>query len=103
MENSKFAKDCHKKGGYFKCCVAESTVWKMSKVRPKLVKAGLINGSLESPCKINPTKNPCHWCLLDGICTIRDPVTGLLNHIFYPEEEMRNLQDKQKSKDFAHE
>ena len=102
MENSKFANECHKKGGYFKCCVSDSNVGKISTVRPKLIKSGLVYDSPESLCKRNLKKDPCHWCLLDGICTIRDPMTGLLSHMFYPEEEIRTL-DKPKSNDFNHE
>ena len=83
LESSKFAKDCRKKGGVFKCCVAD---WKLNvyeATRLRLVGAGLVNGSTTMKCKPNAENDPCHVCTLDSICTTRDSLTGLAHQSFY--------------------
>ena len=62
MENSKFAKYCHKKGGYFKCCVSEKSLYFFPKMRYMLIKAGLIKGNPKYPCKPSSSNDPCRWC-----------------------------------------
>ena len=99
MESSKFAKSCHKKGGYFKCCVADSLIGRFVEIRPMLIEAGLIKAKPENPCREDGLKNPCHFCLVDGICTLKDPFTGQLSNMFYPDTKtIRKISDKQKSK-----
>ena len=99
MERSKFAKECQKKNGYFKCCVADSVINREVEIRPKLIKAGLIKDKLEYPCRKVGLKNPCKFCFVDGICTMKDPFTGVLSHMFYPDmKTIRKISDVQKSK-----
>ena len=99
MENSKFSKKCHKKGGYFKCCIADVGMEKTVDVRVKLIKDGLINDKPEDLCKQTSTnKNPCMYCINDFICTIKNPLTGQVKQMFYPEKKERTPSDKVKSK-----
>ena len=97
LENSKFAKNCRKRDGYFKCCVSDSSIGEHGDIGPKLAKLGLVKDAVKSPCSKYAKEDPCHWCTVDGFCTIKDPMTGLLGHMFYPNEEIRTHHDKKKS------
>ena len=94
IEKSKFAKRCRKNGGYFKCCVFAHAMGKSRHVRKNLAKLGFIKDKLEDPCEKPGKKNPCMWCGLDAVCTIKDKLTGSLSQIFYPEKTMRKLEGK---------
>ena len=102
IEKSKFAKRCRKNGGYFKCCVFSHAMGKSRYVRRNLAKLGLIKERWEDPCQLSGKKNPCMWCGLDAVCTIKDQFTGSLTQTFYPDKIMTKLEDQKKSKEFVH-
>ena len=82
MENSKFARRCKKDGGYFKCCMKGMLLHTFEESRNRLIGDGLIKGNKSSFCKQDI--NQCLPCLMDGICTKRNPMTGETVQLFYP-------------------
>ena len=84
QEKSKFAKNCKKKGGFFKCCVQSTTLNIFETSRNSLIKEGLIKDKPTYWCKPGwERKDPCLTCTADAMCTEVDIVTGKLKHTFY--------------------
>ena len=81
-KSSKFAKDCTKTGGYFKCCVSEWSISIYETSRNKLIKDGLIKDKPTNICKPDDQEDPCSICSLDGVCTKRDQFTGQISQVF---------------------
>ena len=94
QEQSSFAKDCRKKGGFFKCCVNSLTLNIFEKSRNSLIREGLIKDTPTSWCKSEgwpevgrKRKDPCLLCFSDAMCTERDIETGKIKHTFIKEKK----------------
>jgi len=83
LESSKFAQNCRKKGGVFKCCVSDFRLHSYEEARVRLVEAGLMQGSAKRVCSPKAKVDPCHVCTLDAICTTEDSFTGVAHQSFY--------------------
>ena len=84
QEQSRFAKDCKKKGGFFKCCIQSFTLNIFETSRNSLIEEGLIKDKPTSWCKPGfDRKDPCVTCHADAMCTMLDTLTGKSKHIFY--------------------
>jgi hypothetical protein len=76
MENSKFARQCKKDGGYFKCCGSYWWMDMFEEARNKLIKDGIIEANTSEICDSKSLKNPCLYCSMNAICTKSNPFTG---------------------------
>ena len=95
---SKFARNCAKKGGLFKCCVS---VWNLNSfeiARNKLINEGLIKEKATKTCKPAAKADPCVVCKAEGVCTRRDIATGEVKQTYQQKykrkhkvEEIRNM------------
>ena len=84
QEQSSFAKDCKKKGGFFKCCIQAFTLNIFETSRNSLIEDGLIKDKPTSWCKPGwKRKDPCLTCNTDAMCTEIDILTGETKHTFY--------------------
>ena len=84
MEDSKFAQNCRKKGGVFKCCVSNWEIQVYEKTRNTLIEEGLLKGVKTSRmCKPESNNDPCSVCTLDVICTTKNVFTDAVKHTFY--------------------
>ena len=84
QEQSSFAKDCKKKGGFFKCCIQAFSFNIFETSRNSLIKDGLIKDKPTSYCKPGwGRKDPCFTCNADAMCTERDMLTGHTKNTFY--------------------
>ena len=92
QEQSSFAKDCRKRGGFFKCCVQYFTLNTFETSRNSLIKEGLIKDKPTAWCKPGlKRKDPCMICSSDAICTEMDTETGKTKQSFiggYKKEHM---------------
>ena len=95
QEVSKFARMCAKKGGFFKCCVS---VWNLNCfeiARNKLIKEGLIKDKRTKTCKPGGNPDPCVVCKAEGVCTMRDILTGEVKYIYQkkyrPEHKVKEI------------
>ena len=87
MENSKFARRCKEDGGYFKCCIAPWRLYPFEESRNKLIQNGWIKSKESNICNQTLHKiNPGLYCLLDGICTKHNPMTGEVVQLLYPKK-----------------
>ena len=92
QEQSSFAKDCRKRGGFFKCCIQAFTLNIFERSRNSLIEEGLIKDKPTSLC--NPgwgKKDPCFVCTTDAMCTEIDNETGKTKQTFlggYKKEQM---------------
>lgn len=86
LENSKSAKDCKKKGGYFKCCITYWWLDPYEEARNKLISDGLIKAEPTEVCKPYSLKNPCLYCSTNTLCTISDPITKETRQNIYPDK-----------------
>jgi hypothetical protein len=84
MENSNFARQCKKDGGYFKCCGSYWWLDMFEEARNRLIEDGLIEAKTTQICDSKSNKNPCLYCSMNGICTKSNPFTGGLTHVHYP-------------------
>ena len=86
QEQSKFAIDCKKKGGFFKCCVSGFELNRFETTRNNLIKEGLIKDKQTSWCKVGfGRKDSCMICTTDAMCTEMDNKTGKIRHTFIKE------------------
>ena len=84
QEKSSFAKECKKKGGFFKCCIIAFTLNIFETSRNSLIKEGLIKDKPTSWCKPGwGRKDPCMICTTDAMCTTLDVLSGQPKHTFY--------------------
>ena len=84
QEQSSFAKNCIKKGGFFKCCIQSYMLNIFETSRNSLIEDGLIKAKPTSMCKPGwGKKDPCFTCHADAICTKMDILTGRAKHKFY--------------------
>ena len=84
QEQSRFAKDCKKKGGFLKCCVSALTLNIFEKSRNSLIKDGLIKDKPTAYCKPGlERKDPCLTCNTDAMCTEVEMHTGHTKNTFY--------------------
>ena len=83
QEQSSFAKDCRKRGGFFKCCIQYYTLNIFETSRNSLIEEGLIKDKPSSWCKSGLNrKDPCMVCMSDAMCTEMDIETGKTKHTF---------------------
>ena len=83
QEQSSFAKDCKKKGGFFKCCIQAFTLNIFETSRKSLIEEGLIKDKPTSYCKPGwERRDPCLTCHTDAMCTEMDILTGQTKHTF---------------------
>ena len=83
QEQSSFAKDCRKRGGFFKCCVQGYSLNIFETSRNRLIKEGLIKDKPTAWCKPGlKRKDPCMICSSDAICTEMDTETGKTKQSF---------------------
>ena len=83
QEQSSFANDCRKRGGFFKCCVQYFTLNIFETSRNKLIEEGLIKDKPSSWCKSGLNrKDPCFICMSDAMCTEMDIETRKTKHTF---------------------
>ena len=79
----KWARQCVKRGGLFKCCV---TLWILDvfeNSRNALIKKGLIKDNKTSFCHhIEGEKDKCAVCRSEGICSQRIEETGQIRNSF---------------------
>ena len=67
QERSKFAKDCKKNDGFFKCCVQDNWLDIFENSRNTLIEEGLIKDKPTSMCKLGfDWKDPCFTCNRSG-------------------------------------
>ena len=83
MENSRFAKICKKKGGYFKCCDSVWILRTYEEARNQLIKEGLIKGNATNVCDKTSMADPCVQCSTTGICTTKNLLDGKIGQFFY--------------------
>ena len=92
QEQSSFAKDCRKRGGFFKCCVQYWILNTFETSRNKLIEEGLIKDKPTSLCKPGwGREDPCLVCMTDAMCTEMDNETGKTKQTFiggYKKEQM---------------
>ena len=83
QEQSSFAKDCRKRGGFFKCCVQFLSLNIFEESRNSLIEEGLIKDKPTSWCKPGwKQKDPCMICHSDAMCTEMDTKTGKIKQTF---------------------
>jgi len=83
-EQYSFAKDCKKRGGFFKCCIQAFTLNIFETSRNSLIEDGLIKDKPTSYCKPGwERKDPCLICNTDAMCTEINIVTGQTKNTFY--------------------
>ena len=86
QEQSKFAIDCKKKGGFFKCCITDYNLNIFETSRNNLIEEGLIKDKQTSWCKVGfGRKDSCMICTTDAMCTEMDNKTGKIRHTFIKE------------------
>ena len=78
VEQSTYGKFCKKKNGFLKCCVKPFRIAEFEEARNTLIKAGLIKGDVSKDCNDKAKKDPCMYCSLEVLCTIRNPLSGKL-------------------------
>ena len=84
QEQSSFAKDCKKRGGFFKCCIQAFTLNIFETSRNSLIEEGLIKAKPTSRCKPGwERKDPCFTCNADAMCSEMDILTGQTKFTFY--------------------
>ena len=76
VEQSSYGKFCKKKRGFLKCCVKPFWLATFEEARNILVKTGLIDGNTSKKCKDKAKNDPCNFCSLEVLCTIKNPLTG---------------------------
>ena len=76
VEQSSYGKFCKGKRGFLKCCVKPFWIAKFEEARNLLVKTGLIKGDISKKCNDKAKKDPCNFCSLEVLCTIKNPITG---------------------------
>ena len=84
MERSKFARKCGKDGGLFKCCVTRWYLHEFEDFYNRLIHDGLINGTATNICDKKSRKDRCLYCRAGGMCTKKNPLTGIITHSYYP-------------------
>ena len=83
QEHSSFAKECRKRGGFFKCCIQTAMLNTFETVRNNLIEEGLIKDKPTSWCKPGwGKKDPCFVCTTDAMCTELDNITGKIKQTF---------------------
>ena len=85
MEQSQFARKCHARGGYFKCCINFFELDQFEDARNQLIRDKLIKDKTRHYCKnLKGNTSPCHYCTLDGFCTVSNKARGISNVFYYP-------------------
>ena len=86
MENLKFARQCKKSNGYFKCCLSYWRVKSYEITRNKLIDAGLLKGKKTKFCRVTKSgKSTYHFCSSSGICSKKHSLKRAVDNTYYPE------------------
>jgi len=85
-EKSKFAKDCRRDKGLFKCCVNTLDLSTFPDTRKTLKKEGLISSEVTDACLEDGKTNKCYVCTASYFCTKKNIFTGNLSHSFMTPE-----------------
>jgi len=88
-EKTKFAKDCHKDKGLFKCCINTLGLFTFLHERLTLKKEGLISTEVSDICGKNGKKKECSVCAATYSCTKKNIYTGNIEQVYLSPEVNR--------------